>query len=49
VYPLWATWKEKPRVYELTVVYRDDKKVLMEFLENVENVLNGFLQSLSSL
>ena len=49
VYPLWATWKEKPRVYELTVVYRDDKRVLMEFLENVENVLNGFLQSLSSL
>ena len=48
VRPIWTTWAGAGRVlYEVVVIYRDEKRVLLDTLSRLRDVLSGVLEAVA--
>lgn len=43
--PLWTSWSGERVRYEAVLIYRDDKRMLLNVLGNVDSVLEKVLES----
>ena len=46
IIPVWSAWKNKPLMYELTIIYRENKEKLVEFLGNLDAFVKLFLEKI---
>jgi len=44
--PIWSSYKigEKENLYRITIVYREERSKLINFIENIENILRKLLE-----
>lgn len=48
VRPLWTSWADEKVRYEVVLIYRDDKKKLLDVLKNIEKLLKELIERIDN-